>query len=148
MKPGVAAQRQAAKYRQLPHTADLAWRIRGQSLAELFENAAGALTATMTDRRYLRRRERRNIELESPDREALLVDWLNHLLYLFDVEGFLGREFHLTSLSERRLKATAWGETFDPQRHPEKSAVKAATYHHLEIKPWGDGWQATVILDL
>jgi len=148
MKPGVAAQRQAAKYRQLPHTADLAWRIRGQSLAELFENAAGALTATMVDRRYLRRRERRTVELESPDREALLVDWLNHLLYLFDVEGFLGREFHLTSLSERRLKATAWGEAFDPQRHPEKSAVKAATYHHLEIKPWRDGWQATVILDL
>jgi len=148
MKPGVAAQRQAAKYRQLPHTADLAWRIRGQSFAELFENAAGALTATMTDRRYLRRRERRTVELESPDREALLVDWLNHLLYLFDVEGFLGREFHLTSLSERRLKATAWGEAFDPERHPEKSAVKAATYHHLEIRPWGDGWQATVILDL
>ncbi|MGD0828007.1 MAG: archease [Desulfobaccales bacterium] len=148
MKPGVAAQRQGAKYRQLPHTADLAWRIRGQSLGELFENAAGALTATMTDRRYLRRRERRNIELESPDREALLVDWLNHLLYLFDVEGFLGREFHLTALSERRLKATAWGEVFDPERHPEKSAVKAATYHHLEIRPWGDGWQATVILDL
>lgn len=148
MKPRVAAQRQAAKYRQLPHTADLAWRIRGQSLVELFENAAGALTATMTDRRYLRRRERRTVELESPDRETLLVDWLNHLLYLFDVEGFLGREFHLTSLSERRLKATAWGEAFDPERHPEKSAVKAATYHHLEIRPWGDGWQAMVILDL
>ena len=61
MKPGGAAQRQAAKYRQLPHTADLAWRMRGQSLAELFENAAGALTATMTDRRYLRRRERRTV---------------------------------------------------------------------------------------
>ncbi len=148
MKPGVTAQRQAAKYRQLPHTADLAWRIRGQSLGELFENAAGALTATMVDRRYLRRRERRSIELESPDREALLVDWLNHLLYLFDVEGFLGREFHLTSWSERRLKATAWGEAFDPERHPEKSAVKAATYHHLEIRPWGDGWQATVVLDM
>ena len=90
MKPGLADRRQAAKYRQLPHTADLAWRIRGQSLAKLFENAAGALTATMVDRRYLRRRERRTVELESPDREALLIDWLNHLLYLFDVEGVFG----------------------------------------------------------
>ncbi|MGO9393252.1 MAG: archease [Desulfobaccales bacterium] len=148
MKPGSAGHRQATKYRQLPHTADLAWRIRGQSLAELFENAAGALTATMVDRRYLRRRERRTVELESMDREALLIDWLNHLLYLFDVEGFLGRVFHLDSLSERRLKATVWGEAFDSKRHPEKSAVKAATYHHLEIRPRGDGWQATVILDL
>jgi SHS2 domain-containing protein len=29
-----------------------------------------------------------------------------------------------------------------------KNAVKAATYHHLEITRWDHGWQATVILDL
>lgn len=148
MKPEVSARRRPAKYRQLPHTADLAWLIRGASLPELFENAAGALVATMTDRRYLRRREKRQIEVESPDREALMVDWLNHLLYLFDVEGFLGREFHVTSLTDQRLEAIAWGEGFDPERHPEKTAIKAATYHHLEIGPRGDGWQAMVILDL
>ncbi len=148
MKPE-ASSRRRAKYWQLPHTADLAWRIRGASLPELFENAAGALVATMTDRRYLRRREKRQIEVESPDREALMVDWLNHLLYLFDVEGFLGREFHVVSLTDRRLQAVAWGEGFDPERHPEKTAIKAATYHHLEIGPRADGgWQATVILDL
>lgn len=148
MKPKGSIRRGPAKYRQLPHTADMAWRIRGGSLPELFENAAGALVATMTDRRYLRRREKREITVESPDREALLVDWLNRLLYLFDVAGFLGREFHVTELTDQRLKAEAWGEAFDPERHPEKTAIKAATYHHLEIKPRGDGWQAMVILDL
>ena len=148
MKPEGSARRRPAKYRQLPHTADLAWRIRGGSLPELFENAAGALVATMTDRRYIRRLEKREIAVESPDQEALLVDWLNHLLYLFDVAGFLGREFQVTALTDRRLQATAWGERFDPERHPEKTAIKAATYHHLEIVPRGDGWQATVILDL
>ncbi|MCX5894063.1 MAG: archease, partial [Deltaproteobacteria bacterium] len=147
MKPEVSARRRTAKYQQLPHTADLAWRIRGDSLPELFENAAEALVATMTDRRYLRRLEKREIAVESPDREALLVDWLNYLLYLFDVEGFLGREFQVTALTDERLRATAWGEVFDSERHPEKTAIKAATYHHLEIVPRGDGWQATVILD-
>ncbi len=147
MKPE-ASSRRPAKYWQLPHTADLAWRIRGANLPELFENAAGALVATMTDRRYLRRREKRQISIESSDREALLVDWLNHLLYLFDVEGFLGREFHVASLTERRLEAVAWGEGFDPERHPEKTAIKAATYHHLEIGPRDGRWRATVILDL
>ena len=148
MKPEGSARRRPVKYRQLPHTADLAWRIRGDSLPELFENAAGALVATMTDRRYIRRLEKREITVESPDREALLVDWLNQLLYLFDVAGFLGREFQVTALTDQRLQATAWGERFDPERHPEKTAIKAATYHHLEIVPRGDGWQATVILDL
>ncbi len=148
MKPEGSARRRPAKYRQLPHTADLAWRIRGDSLPQLFENAAGALVATMTDRRYIRRLKKWEITVESPDREALLVDWLNRLLYLFDVAGFLGREFQVTTLTNRRLQATAWGEVFDPERHPEKTAIKAATYHHLEIVPRGDGWQATVILDL
>lgn len=140
--------RRKSKYWQLPHTADLVWRIRGDSLKELFENAAAALVSTLTDRRTLRLRETREITLEAPDREALLVDWLNHLLYLFDIDGFLGRQFRVLSLTPERLKAQARGEIFDPTRHPEKTGVKAATYHHLEIKPQDHEWQATVVLDL
>lgn len=148
MDAGASRQGRRAPYRQLPHTADLAWRIRGATLAELFANAAGALVSTLTDRRTLRRRQRRDITVEAPDRESLLVDWLNRLLYLFDIEGFLGREFRVLSLTPQRLQAEAWGEPFDPARHPGKTGVKAATYHHLEITPTADGWQATVVLDL
>jgi len=135
-------------YYQLSHTADAAWRIRGESLAELFANAAAALTATLTDRRYVRSREIREVVIEAPDREALLVDWLNHLLYLFDTEGFLARDVIILSLSDHRLETRVLGEIYDPHRHPQKTAVKAATYHHLEIIPKNRGWQATVILDL
>jgi SHS2 domain-containing protein len=143
-----APYRQRRPYRQLPHTADLAWRLWGVSLPELFENAGRALSATLTDRRYLRRRETREVSLASSDREALLVDWLNHLLYLFDIDGFLGRDFQVVALTPERLEARVRGEKFDPARHPEKTAVKAATFHQLSIVPAGDGWQATVVLDL
>ena len=135
-------------YRQLPHTADLAWRLWGASLPELFENAGRALSATLTDRRYLRGRVTREVSLTSVDREALLVDWLNHLLYLFDVDGFLGRDFQVVSLTPEGLKARVTGESFDPDRHPERTAVKAATFHQLNIVPVKDGWEATVVLDL
>ena len=47
------------------------WRIWGASLAELFENAAGALMATMTDRRLLRPRETRDIFVEAIEDIAL-----------------------------------------------------------------------------
>jgi len=143
-----ASSRRRRPYRQLPHTADLTWRLWGASLPELFENAGCALSATVTDRRYLRRRATREVRLTAGDREALLVDWLNHLLYLFDVDGFLGRDFQVVSLTDERLEARVTGESFDPDRHPEKTAVKAATYHQLEIVPGKDGWQATVVLDL
>ncbi len=148
MKPANSRGYPRAKYRPLPHTADLGWRIWGSSLGELFENAAGALISTLTDRRRLRLKEAREITVEAPDLEALLVDWLNHLLYLFDVEGFLGREFRVVSLNPKRLQARVRGEIFDPARHLEKTGVKAATYHNLAITPKNRGWQATVILDL
>jgi SHS2 domain-containing protein len=147
-KKPAASPRRRRPYRQLPHTADLAWRLWGKDLPELFENAGRALSATLTDRRYLRRRVTREVRLEAFDREALLVDWLNHLLYLFDIDGFLGRDFQVESLTPQRLEARVTGESFDASRHPERTGVKAATYHQLSIVPAGDGWQATVVLDL
>jgi SHS2 domain-containing protein len=102
----------------------------------------------MTDRRYLRRRVTREVSLTSVDREALLVDWLNHLLYLFDLDGFLGRDFQVESLTSEGLKARVTGENFDPARHPALTEVKAATFHQLSIVPVEDGWEATVVLDL
>jgi SHS2 domain-containing protein len=148
LKKPEACRRRRRPYRQLPHTADLAWRLWGASLPELFANAGRALSATLTDRRYLRRQESREVSLASVDREALLVDWLNHLLYLFDIDGFLGRDFQVRLVTPEHLKARVWGERFDPDRHPEKTAVKAATFHQLSIVRAGDGWQATVVLDL
>ncbi|OGP69970.1 MAG: hypothetical protein A2Y80_05315 [Deltaproteobacteria bacterium RBG_13_58_19] len=148
MKAVPRKRRRHWKYRQLAHTADLGWKIWGRSLKEIYANAAAALTSTLTDRRNLRLRETREITVEAPDREALLVTWLNYLLYLYDVEGFLGRDFHILELTPERLSAQARGDIFDPARHVGKTAVKAATYHHLEINPQDHGWQATVILDL
>ena len=147
-KPETSSRRRRRPYRQMPHTADLAWRLWGKDLPELFENAGRALSATLTDRRYLRRRAIREVRLTAGDREALLVDWLNHLLYLFDIDGFLGRDFQVESLTPERLEARVIGESFDPAHHPERTGVKAATFHQLSIAPAGDGWQATVVLDL
>jgi SHS2 domain-containing protein len=146
-KPETSPRRRRP-YRQLSHTGDLAWRLWGRDLPELFENAGGALSATLTDRRYLRRGVTREVRLEAFDRESLLVDWLNHLLYLFDIDGFLGRNFQVESLTPEGLKARVTGEIFDPAHHPSRTGVKAATFHQLSIAPAGDGWQATVVLDL
>jgi SHS2 domain-containing protein len=148
MKAAAAGGGRKAKYRQLAHTADLGLRIWGATREELFENAGAALMAILTDRRRLRRVKTAEILLEAPDLEALLVAWLNHLLYLYDVDAFLGRDFKVLELTPQRLAARARGETYDPERHLAGTAVKAATYHHLELVKRSGGWQATVILDL
>ncbi len=148
MGAGRAPGRRQPKFRQLFHTTDLALQIFGDRLEEIYENAGAAVTAAMVDRRYLRLGENREIGVEAPDREALLVEWLNRLLYLFDVEGFLGREFRVRDLTPEKMTVAARGDIYDPERHPGGTAIKAATYHRLEIVPKNGGWTARVILDL
>jgi SHS2 domain-containing protein len=88
------------------------------------------------------------VEVEAPDQEALLVDWLNHLLYLYDTKGFLAREIEILEIAATRLKARLAGEELDLQRHIVKTGVKAATYHYLALARKDDGWEARIIFDL
>lgn len=135
-------------YHLLTHTADLGFRLYGETLAELFMNAGLALYGTITDRRKIKAQDHQEVVVESIDVGALLVDWLNQLLYLFETKGFLGREIQVEEITSTRLTASLRGERFDPERHEFKTGIKAATYHNLEVKPTATGWEATVILDI
>jgi SHS2 domain-containing protein len=83
------------------------------------------------------------VEVSSFDPESLLVKWLNELLYLQEMEGELYRDFEIMYLDGKRLKARVWGG----KGHPTKAKVKAATYHNLEIKDVGKGYEAAVVFD-
>jgi SHS2 domain-containing protein len=137
-----------AGIRQFSHTADLGFRLYGPTLAAVFCQAAHALYGVMTDRRKLRPRSYQEVVVEAADPESLLVEWLNHLLYLYDTTGFLGKKVEVLELTPCRLQALVWGEPLDPDRHELKSGIKAATYHNLAIKEVVDGWEATLVLDL
>jgi len=51
-------------------------------------------------------------------------------------------------LTHNELKATCYGEDFDPMKHKIKRGVKAATYHMLKLDKNGDGYRAQIILDI
>jgi SHS2 domain-containing protein len=89
----------------------------------------------------------RDIELTAPDMESLLVDWLNELVYIFDVENMLFKRFDISQLDQNWLKARVYGEKVDAARHEIKLGVKAATYHMLQIVS-NNGYQARVIFDI
>ena len=89
-----------------------------------------------------------DVEVVSEDRESLLVEWLNELIYLFDAEHVLLKNFDVQSLSNTRLKVTCYGEKIDPSRHKLKTEVKAATYHMLRIDKDNKGYKAQIIFDI
>jgi protein archease len=142
--PGFAMQ----PFRVLEHTADVGFEAFGRTLEEVYANAARALTDMIVDLDAVRPAEEVKIEVEGSDAPSLLVNWLSELLYRFDADRWLFRDFELASLSDRALDARARGEKFDPARHGIKLMVKAITYHQLALDETADGWRAQVYVDI
>ncbi len=93
-------------------------------------------------------KEALDISLTSSDPSALIVDWLNELLYRYEAEGFLPKEFDVTvDKKGTGLQARCMGELLDPERHRILTSVKAATYHDLVASHNGE-WRIQVILDV
>lgn len=136
------------KYRLINHTADLGIEVYGEGLQELFSNAGFALFDIMTDISRVRETTEKFITVEGNDLEQLMVNWLNDLLYLFDVEGLLFKRFEVQEVADNHLKALVVGECYDPDRHIMETAVKAATYHQIQVVKENNGWRAQIIIDL
>ena len=132
----------------IDHTADVGIIAYGADLAELFSNAALALFSLIIQPESVEEKLHRRLEVSSEDHDNLLVNWLNELIYVFDAEHMLFRRFDIDSLTENLLRATCYGEMFDPARHTIKIGVKAATYHMLTVERNGGGYKARVIFDI
>ena len=131
----------------LEHTADIGIVAHGKGLEEAFANAALGLFSLITDLETVKEATSRELVLEAEDQEGLLVEWLNGLIYLFDVENLLFSRFEFQKLQPTRLVARAYGEVADLSRHPIKLGVKAATRHMLKIEK-GDGYRLQVLFDI
>ena len=132
----------------LEHTADLKVVGRGKDLGEALAWIATGMFSVIADLDAVAARDTMHVSLTSSDREALAVDWLNELLFKYEAEGFLPKEFHVTVNEEgTALDADCLGEPGDPDRGLIWSVVKAATYHALEVSH-NDEWRIQVVLDM
>ncbi len=129
-------------------TADKGIRAWGRDLPEVFINAARAMWSLMVEPGSARHERMLPVKVEASDRETLLVAWLNELLFLHEVEGFVAADFRIARLTDTGLEAEVWGETMDRARHPLVGHVKAATYHLLQVLPRASGWEAQVVVDV
>ena len=144
----IAEQPRMLPFRTLEHTADIGFEAFGATHQDVFRNAARALMHLMVDLETITPREGKPLSAEASDMPSLLVNWLSEILYLFDAEGWLFRDFQFDSLTERVLTAVARGEKFDRRKHQVKLLVKAVTYHQLDLSETAEGWRAQVYVDI
>ena len=136
------------KYQHIDHTADAGIKVYGSNLADLFSNAALGLFEIIANLEKLSTNIERLVQVEATDQEALLVNWLSELNYLFFTEREIYKEFLIDELADTKLLARIKGEKLDYDRHEIYTEVKAVTYHQLYIKQTAQGWEAQIIFDL
>jgi SHS2 domain-containing protein len=132
-------------------TSDLSFVARGPTLEAVFRAAGEAVAAaTIEDLASLEERTTRSVHLRDTELDMLLLRFINELIFLRDAEGLLllPRRVHIERDGEIALEAEFSGEPLDPQRHTLASEVKAATAHGLRVIRAGEGWEASVTLDV
>ncbi len=142
----------------LDHTADIGMRVTAPDAHTLFQRAAlgmlaflrpdpaapaGAATGPASPAAAAASSVM--LELEADDPALLLAAWLRELLFLAQVRGqcYAGAAFPL--LEPTRLRAQV---ALAPCAAAALQEIKGVTYHALELKETGDGWQASVIFDV
>ena len=135
---------QGNNFEEIEHTADWAYRVRGKNLAELFIQAAKGLYTLVGMQLTTEAKITQFIQLQGIDREALLVAWLNELLYLHESEGLGFDRLEIQDLDQTSLRAKVTGA---PTQQWLKD-IKAVTYHNLAIHETTSGLEVTLVLDV
>lgn len=136
------------RYETFEHEADIGIRGFGRSLEEAFQNAAVAMFSVIAKVETIQPTEKKSIAVFAPDRELLLVEWLNALLSAADLERIIFSTFDVRIKNGTSLTGTAWGEHLDHKRHEAHVEVKGATYYLLNVSENGGFYTAQCVVDV
>jgi SHS2 domain-containing protein len=122
-------------------------RVEGASLADLLAEAGRALAELLAGPGALGAPlsgPAEEVEVRAPDAPALLVDWLNELVFLSETRKRVYTRFEMEEVSEVSIRARVRGMEPEALRTP----VKAATLHEARVETRAEGLCATVVLDV
>lgn len=128
------------------HTAEVRLDVRAPTLPALYAEAARGTAELMSGvtepKAALGPVE--HVLVDAGDPDALLVAWLNELLFLSEVHKRIYSDVRVDELTGTTLSASVRG--WEPPFL--RTAVKAATLHGLKIAAQPGGFTASVVLDV
>ena len=132
--------------------ADIAFDAWSENLEELFIEAARATMQAMVENlTAVCPLETVYVKLDQINREMLLFDFLNELIFYKDARRLilLPRKLVIAKEGETYiLHTTLQGEQIDASRHRLNTDVKAVTMLRFALFEDDAGWHATVVLDV
>lgn len=130
------------------HEADVGIRGIGETKADAFAQAALALMAILCDPDDVRPRDAITVDVEGVDDEFLFVNWIDRLVVEIATRRMLFARFEV-AIDDHRLRATAYGEPIDRERHRPAAEAKGATLTELHVGQRPDrSWVAQCVVDV
>ncbi|KAL3889671.1 hypothetical protein ACJMK2_002000 [Sinanodonta woodiana] len=124
----------------------------GDNLTEAFEQVAMAMFGYMTtDYDTVEMTDEMEVEAEGEDMMSLLFHFLDEWLFVFSADPFfIPRKVEITEFDSVnfKIKSKGYGETFDIQKHPQGTEVKAITYSNMQIYDNDEMHEVFVIIDI
>jgi SHS2 domain-containing protein len=134
----------AEGFEEIEHTADWALRVTGADLGDLLRNAAEGMLSLSGAKAANSAPQRHEFDITAPDRETLLVSWLEEILYEMETRRVTFDHFELEIEGEYRLHGQA-------QEYPLDRIlkfIKAVTFSDLEIEDAPEGLRTQVVFDV
>lgn len=135
----------------MPHTADVAVRIEGGSLKDLFATAAKAMFAVLVTKKAngpAGGLSKLRVEKTEASPEELLKAWLDELLFAFQAHGRMLHRIKALTCREDTLSAVVLLCDFNRAYYDLKDEIKAVTYSDLKVAKTRRGWQTTLVFDV
>jgi SHS2 domain-containing protein len=132
------------RFEEIEHTADIAIRVWGRDLPELFINAAYGLASVLADIEDVVPTVKLAVELEADDLEILLVNWLSELLFVGERDNLVFTRVDSLQIAPNGLTASVRGGLVQEQR----SHIKAVTFSELQITHTNEGYETVVVFDV
>jgi SHS2 domain-containing protein len=132
-------------YEILQHTADIRISLTAPTLEELFADALLALMEVIGGHPVSEEVVHETMRVDSVDRTALLVDFLNEALLRCHLRRQRYTAASISSLTETALVASLQA-VLVADVHED---VKAVTYHEADVRRGADGqWMTMLVLDI
>jgi len=140
------------KYERIPHTADIAVKVYGCDLKDLFANAAFGMFDIIADLDGISAGIAVKVDLKAQSPEELLVAWLDELLYDFYTKNIIFSKFDVREIAQNgpeiSLSAEVHGRHVGENKNRLKTEIKAVTFHNLAIKEGEGGYSVEIVFDV
>ena len=130
-------------FEEIPHTADWSIHVWADNLEGLLAESARGMNWLAGTELVHEPRIMKTFETEGSDEESLLVAFLSELVYYAEQENLGFDDFDI-QIKNGRLKAELRGA---PLKSLSK-AIKAVTWHKLEIKETTRGVEVEIVFDV